>query len=514
MEKYTLIILTAFVFLTTACERNFDEANPDMLTTDSFWEDESDAIKGVNAIYSALNRSSNYYNRGMHFLYLLRSDEGFGSGGDIGLNNNVAFAFTDNNTSRGTWNAIYHANYRANQVITYVPQIDMDETLKKRIIAEAKVLRALNYFNLVVFWGRPPLVLTLLSPADGYPANATPAQAFAQIEKDLTEAMTDLPPSYDAADVGRITKGAAHGLLGKVYMQQGKFAAAKEAMDWLVTGEGASNYGLMDNYADNFRKDTENNRESVFEIQFKENVAENGDDDTNPGISLNTGASVPKFLAPPSPGPGFGDGAARRWIVDAFNTERTVDNKKDPRAAVSFIYDNADERGPAFTMVYGETWLSRYGSDDKRVWFRKLLNDDWKNNEIFSSPNNYRLIRYADILLMYAECLNETGQTNAAYAYVDEVRQRVNLSPLSDVKPGMGQLAFQEQLKHERTLELAGEGWRYFDMVRWGEFSNNLETLRERDADFVNFVPGKHEWYPIPQADIDNGPNLTQNPGY
>src|SRR5690606_26809641 len=150
--------------------------------------------------------------------------------------------------------------------------------------------------------------------------------------------------------------GAAHGLLAKAYVQQGKFNEAKNAMDWLVTGEGASNYDLMENYADNFNRDTENNRESVYEIQYKENPTENGDDDTNPNINLNTGTSVAKFLAPPAPGPGFADGAARRWIVDAFETERTVDDKRDPRAGVSFLYDYADERGPAFTMVYGQTW--------------------------------------------------------------------------------------------------------------------------------------------------------------
>ena len=513
MKRLTIFLFAPLVFLAISCQRDFDEPNPNMLTSDSFWQDSDDAVKGINAVYSALNRSSSYYNRWIHFFYLLRSDEGFGSGGDIGLNNNMAFAYTSNNTSSDVWNAIYHANYRANQVITYVPSINMDETLKKRIIAEAKFLRALNYFNLVVFWGRPPLVLTLLSPAD-YPNNATPQQVYAQIEKDLTDAIADLPVSYPDADIGRVTKGAAYGLLAKAYMQQGKFNEAKNAMDWLVTGEGAANYGLMASYADNFKVSTENNKESVYEIQFKENPAENGDDDTNTGISLNTGASISKFFAPPNPGPGYADGGARRWIVEQFETERTVDNKRDPRATISFLYDYADERGPAYTMVYGKTWQATYGADDKRVWFRKLLNDHWKNGESFSSPNNYRMIRYSDILLMYAECLNELGRTGDAYPYVDRVRTRVNLRSLTAAKPGLDKQAFAEQIKHERMLELAGEGWRYFDMVRWGELSDNLQVLKQRDSDFNNFIPGKHNWYPIPQSDIDNSPNLTQNPGY
>src|SRR5690606_32891392 len=145
--------------------------------------------------------------------------------------------------------------------------------------------------------------------------NATPQEVFAQIEKDLTEASMDLPVSYDAADLGRVTKGAAHGLSAKAYVQPAKLDEAKHAMDGGVPGEGASNYDLMENYADNFNRDTENNSESVYEIQYKEKPTENGDDDTTPNINPNTGTPVAKFLAPPAPGPGFADGAARRWIV-------------------------------------------------------------------------------------------------------------------------------------------------------------------------------------------------------
>lgn len=512
MKKLIILFAGLFVF-STSCYRNFDEPNPDMLTTGSFWKSESDAIKGINAVYSGLNRTDQYYNRRMHFLMLLRSDEGFGSGGDIGLNNSMSFAYTSNNTESGVWNAIFADIFRANQVIAYVPSISMDKALQNRILAEAKFLRALNYFNLVVYWGRPPLMLEPSKPTD-YPPNATPEQVYAQIEKDLREAAADLPLQYGPADVGRATKGAAHGLLAKVYMQQGKFGEAKEVLDWLVTGPGAANYALMNAYGDNFKKTSENNKESVFEIQYKENPSENGDDDTNPGISLNTGASISKFFAPPNPGPGYADGAARRWIIDSFNVEKTADGKIDPRAGVSFLYDYSDPAGPNATMVYGQSWATHYGTSDKRVWFRKLLNDHWKNGESFSSPNNYRMIRYADIMLMYAECLNELGQTAAAYPYVDRVRQRVGMSPLATIKPGMNQVAFRSQIKHERMLELAGEGWRYYDMVRWGELSNNLPELKKKDADFNNFVPNKHEWLPIPQNDIDNNPNLTQNPGY
>ena len=121
------------------------------------------------------------------------------------------------------------------------------------------------------------------------------------------------------------------------------------------------------------------------------------------------------------------------------------------------------------------------------------------------------MIRFADVLLMYAEALNGQGQTGAAYPFVDRVRERAGLRKLSGARPGLTQAQFLEQLKHERVTELSGEAWRYADLSRWGDLSNALQT---RDPEFKNFVKGKHEWYPIPRADIDLNPNLTQNPLY
>jgi len=164
-------------------------------------------------------------------------------------------------------------------------------------------------------------------------------------------------------------------------------------------------------------------------------------------------------------------------------------------------------------VVYGRTFQSRYGNgpDANGVWFRKLLNDHWKNEEGFRSPNNYRLIRYADVLLMYAECLNGLNRTAEAYPYVDRVRQRAGLATLTVAKPGLNQTQFLTQLKHERLTELAGEGWRWADLARWGDLT---PALASRDADFAGFIVGKHELYPIPQSDIDLNSNLTQNPNY
>jgi hypothetical protein len=244
-----------------------------------------------------------------------------------------------------------------------------------------------------------------------YLFNSPEAEVWQQVISDLTEAANRLPASYEASELGRITKGGAHALLGKAYMQAKDFAAAKNALDYLVIGEGANNYDLVADYYDNFKVTTEFNVESVIEWSYIENPTEGTDNDAATP-NHNFGTSIGQFYAPP--GVGFSDGEALRWVVGEFEKERTLADERDPRLPVTFLYDFTDERGPAFTMVYGLTFEERYGNNN-RVFFRKFLSDHFKNEEGFRGINNYRFIRYADVLLMYAECLNETGNTEQAY---------------------------------------------------------------------------------------------------
>lgn len=510
MKKSLIIILFA-VALFSSCKKNFDEPNPNQPTIVSFWKTSEDAVKGINAVYSTFHRGYAGYSRAIFFHGMLKGDEGYGSGGDGGLNTLMSFSMNDYNfgLTADTWSNMYQGIYRANQVIANVPAISMDATLQKRVIAEAKFLRGLFYFNLTLYFGRPPLILEPSQPGM-QPRNATPEEAWAQVAKDFTEASADLPTIYTGPDLGRATRGAAFAMLGKTFLQQRKFQLAADAFAWLVTGPGASIYNLTANYRDNFVIDKENNIESVFEIQYALRNDENSDNDVDEGARPNPGASIAKFYAPGG-GPGFQDGAARRWVVREFTTEKTAAGTRDPRIDATFFYDSTDVRGPAFTMVYGKTWLSRYGTNNSLVFYRKLLNDHWRDFESFNSPNNYRMVRYADVLLMYAEALNGLGQTTAAYAHVDRVRVRAGMRTLTAAMPGLSQTAFLNQLKHERIVELSGEAWRFADLARWGDLS---PALAGRDPEFTNFRVGKHEWYPIPQSDIDLNPNLTQNQGY
>ena len=170
--------------------------------------------------------------------------------------------------------------------------------------------------------------------------------------------------------------------------------------------------------------------------------------------------------------------------------------------------------------MYGSTFTSKnYDNNIKnRVWYRKYLDDYFRINqfEVFNSPINFRVIRFADVLLMYAEALNNLGRTNDAYAFVDRVRERSGLRKLSVAMPGMTQAQFQKQLEHERITELSGESLRWNDLARWGYFDDaaKLAELKARDPEFNNFILGRNKYMPIPQAEIDINPNLVQNPNW
>ncbi|MFT3903338.1 MAG: RagB/SusD family nutrient uptake outer membrane protein [Niabella sp.] len=393
--------------------------------------------------------------------------------------------------------------------------MDIDANLKVRLLGEAKFMRGFFYYYLATLWGNVPVLLKTSSPAD-YPTTTHQADVYAQAQQDFTDAAAVLPEKYDDANVGKATKGAAYAMLGKCYLQQHQYSQAQQALQWLVEGDGKNVYDLVANYRDNFLESTENNKESVFEFQNAVNPADDHDDDTG-GIpdKLNYGSSIPPFFAPRPIG--FTDGQARRQCVWEFLTEKTTSGGRDPRVDATFIYDSTDVRGPEYSMVYGQSFASRNYANvtgdpvavatTHTVYFRKFLNDATGVGEVFHSGNNYRYLRYADVLLLYAEALNGMNQTAQAYPYVNRVRARAGLAPLP---AGMSSAQFLEQLKHERLTELCGEGHRWEDLVRWGDLGAKLVS---RDPSFASYQD-KYALLPIPQYDRDVNPKLEQNPGW
>ena len=514
MKKILIcLVCTVFLFSMISCEKSLDIKNPNQPDETNFWQTADDALLGVNEVYGN-NYRNGLYARWLGVLLNPRSDDGWGSSGwdQIFTTTNFNITFYDAEPNRHAWAHFYRGIYRANQVIANVPLINMDETLKRRYIAEAKFWRGVYYYNLVSIWGRVPLVLEPSSPTD-LPSNATLEAVWAQVEKDLSEAVPDLPVSYDNENIGRVTKGAAWASLGKAYLQQNKHQQAADALRWLVEGEGKNIYDLVSNYADNFSITTENNRESVFEIQFKAQQSVTDEDDPN----SNMGNQREPFFGPGTAfNTGFNDNQMHRWVIDEFLQEETTSGERDPRLAVTALYSHTDERGPDFSIFWGRSFSELLSPTDDRTWYRKYLHDQTASGITFEGEKNFRVIRYADVLLMYAEALNALGQTAAAYPHVDRVRQRAGLAKLSDVKPGLSQAAFLTQLMHERVTELTGEDVRWMDLARWGFFDDQskVDQLKARDFEFNNFTVGKNKYLPIPQSEIDINPNLVQNDLY
>jgi tetratricopeptide (TPR) repeat protein len=517
MKKIILIIIV--LAAVTGCKKDFQLTDNSEVTTQSFWKTASDALQGINAIYSTYHREG--LARNLYFMTMVRADEGYSTSPNTDIVNTYdVFNITDYTDYLVT--SVYQDDYiginRCNQMLDNVPNIDMDATTKAQYLGEAKFWRGFFYYNLATIYGNVAIMLHTSQPTD-YPPTSPQDSVFAQAERDFTDAAAVLPTSYDAADVGRATAGAAYAMLGKTYMQQHNYAQAQTALAWLVTGPGAGLYSLTPNYRSNFVEASENNSESVLEWQNALNPNDSHDDDTQTSGTqdLNYGTSIPPFFAPAPIG--FTDGQARRWPVWEFLKETTTTGQRDPRLAATFLYDSTDVRGPAYTLAYSIIWNNLGLATDPsvphgnitEVCFRKQLDDSTMTAEVFHSGNNNRYVRYADVLLLYAEALNAQGQTTAAYPYVDMVRERAGLASLTSVMPGLSQSDFLNQLKHERITELTGEGHRWEDLARWGDLGTGLAY---RDPSFANFKAGRDEFMPIPQYDLDANPNLKQNPGY
>jgi hypothetical protein len=508
MKNILKITLLLALSIATSCKKSeLDQVNPNTLPVSQFWLSESDAEKGVNAIYHMFYQNGGF-NRWIYFRLDLTSDEGFSKSPWLELGDWTRFQYINYNFWEGNVNSfrdVYKAIYRCNQVLAYVPKIEFADAAKKeQLLGQAKFLRGFYYYYAAILWENVPIVLTPQTPTD-LPAQATLTQVWAQVEKDLTEASTSLPDQYTGANIGRATKGAALAMLGKAYMQQHKWAEAKTAFDYLVTGAGKSNYDLVD-FKENFRATQENNKESVFEIQFSNaNQTAEGD-----GPSSNMGTNRTQFFAPRSIG--WSDGQARNWMVAEFKKEKTVDNKIDPRLEYTLFYPGLE--ADFGDKIYGRSW--QWDADE--AWFKKYSRDYYRSNEDYYNEVNNRVIRYADVLLMYAETLNELGQTDDAYQYVNLVRARSNMAPLATAYPAIGtdKTLFRDRLKMERELELCGESVRWADLKRWGDLDTQaaVDKVALRDPDFKNFVVGKNIRLPLPQVEVQNNTNLHQTPNY
>ncbi len=472
----------ALVVCILACEKSLDLSPVTNLTNVTYYKTADDARAALGACYAAIANLD-------PSIDMTTADDAVpfltGAADRPQL---WRYNLTPSNSLIGVFAGSYGGINRSNTVIDRLPGIAMDETLKKRYVAEARFLRANHYFNLVRLYGDVPIVTGETASLEGLAVPRDPVdKVYELIEADLKEAESTLPKSYTGVDVGRATQGAAKGLLAKVYLTRAgttkgsplwaqAAAKAKEVID------GAT-YDLYANFADAFALTARGGKENIFEIQFLTDVR---------GHNLGRGYGVRSAPIYPAGGAGIA-----RVSPSLFNAYTDADKRK----AVTFI--------TSYTFNGVTTNLSISDPDPtKGIYFQKLWDKTAKTNG--GEGTSVPILRYADVLLIFAEAQNEAGNgPNAeAYAALNRVRTRAGLAAVS----GLSYQPFKEAVWLERRLELAFENSRRFDLVRTGRLLDAVkaENSFARNATIQPF----HVLLPIPQSDRDANPNLTQNPGY
>ena len=476
MKNYLFRVLLIFAtILFFSCEKLTEEPKA-VLTSEQFYQTQADAIAAVTSVYNALNASGQtIYNSLFQIGLDIASDEALP--GPRARNANVrAFAVlshaTTNDRVEEIWKQHYAAINRANVAIDRIPAIEMDETLKTRLVNEAKFLRALYYFNLVRLYGGVPIILhepSSLGNEEILVSRNTAEQVYQQIIADLKDA-ENLPATYGSADIGRATGGAAKALLTRVYLTQKDWDNAIEKS--LEVINGPYGYDLFTSFAEVFNKVNNNGKEHIFSAQFKSFT--NGR-----GNSLGSRGT-------PTGIPGIDGGDADIPTPNLYGLYRAEDKRRDVTFFTSLV-----------SPVNGTTYKFT-------PHFRKYY-DPAVNPSTGESGINFPIIRFADVLLEYAEAFNEkNGPATAAYDALNRIRVRAGLNPLS----GLTKEQFRDSVYHERRLEFVYEHQRWFDLVRTGRLVESLHAVGKTNA------AEKHYLYPIPQREIDLNPNLKQNPDW
>lgn len=472
-----------------------EQVDPNKQNEDSFWTNQDNLDMGVIGCYDVLQdfwggRADNLYN-GL-------SDEGTS---EWATEVYETVRFRDDNLDRYNWfwRMMYDMIGRGYQVVDRAP--DISGAKVPELTAEGRFFIALGYYHLQNIFGDHVAYVDRIQGPSDKPRRAEVGEIYNLIEEQLLLAIPDLPIQRGESQYGRITKGTAQAMLGKVYMQQHKYPLAEEQFKAVIDSK---EYALNENFEDNFINLPKVNPEAVFIVHFVSFGSE--------GADLDDFSRRPMILSMREVNGTFGDIQSTNLILTTFEKENDRNGNPDPRLDATIFHPNSSR------TYYGQNydfWAEGIPNPEVSTGFYKyseqaLVESSGGTIKDGMAGTNFNIIRYADVLLLYAEALNANGKTSEAYAYVDMVRERSNMNPLSTAKPGLDQTQFLEQLKDERVTELAGELVRLEDIKRWGMYNSS----NTNDPNFEGFIDGKHEVGPIPQSELDLNANLIQNPNY
>lgn len=510
--KLKNILLSSLVFgglMFSSCTGFLDEdSNPNTLSPSVFWKNESDIEKGLVCVYAALQPNQAWaapFKR--HIVIdcyrsdLLRYRPDVGSWGSLANFTNTS----TNGTAEGEWKNCYKGISYANQCLDNIPNVPENSSdvaqLKKQAMAEARFLRAYYYFRLYRNWGeRIPMFTKQIEGKDEEfnPAQANEGEILKLIETDMIACQDDLPESYPAEYAGRVTKYTAAAMLGRFYMFTHQMKKAEDEFAKVIK---SGRYELMENYEDNFDGLHKNNKESLFEVQFS------GD---------RTGGRseyhwIMYHLCPlDAPMGGYEEAYPSQWFFDMMKKNELAasgEHKYSQRMYATLLFN--DEGCSAFYFDEGKHFLDYH--QPKTYYWKKYVS--W-NEDLIPDPDrsafNVMIMRYSDVLLSYAECLNDRNATAEAIDYINIVRKRANVKLLDK---GMSKDAVLKHLQDvERPAEFALEGTRWYDLLRWGITE---KALKDHNKEFVeNYIDSKHRLLPIPHSEFLLNPDWVQNPNH
>lgn len=501
LENLKFTIYGLFVLLTAmSCSESYLEVEPKgTALEDNYYQNEAEAFSGLVAVYDVMGKQSRGFDNMVAWMNAGSDDHFAGGGGatdGAGIQSFSNYSISQVTIPTSYWNDFYQGIFRANILLSKLPDVPMDDNIRARFVAEAKSLRAYYYFELLRLFKNIPLITAPIPTSGIYDVvQESPGNVFAQIENDLIESLASLPPTVDiATEGGRFSKGAAQALLGKVYLYQGKNAlAAAELADVNGTPGGTSMYGykLLDNFQDLWVISNTYNSEAILEVAHTDKSNADWDfwgSGADEGNTLNVMVGPRSYSRPEgSTAPDFASG----WSFNVITQSLYDALSGDPR----FDATIADIKA---LKASGEADYTP-GHLDTGYFLKKFmpLTSDVSTGggaSVLNYKQHVYAIRLADTYLMEAEALGATG--SRAQALLDAVRARVGLPsvPVS-----------MSAIMAERRLELAGEGHRWFDLVRTG---NAPTVLADR-----GFTAGKNEIFPIPLKELENT-EIVQNPNY
>lgn len=482
-----------------------DENNP---TTESYFKTAVELQNGVNAVYSSL-RSAQLVGREWFFTHDMRGGECASGGAQLESPRaellNQPSPANSNSVMSDVWTGCYRMINRANVVITKAPGVSDNTALRDRVVGEAKFLRAWAYFELLSQWGEVPLYDQPVNTPTGYKGKSSEADLYTFIIQDLNDAVAALPESYGASDNGRATKGAANTLLGKVLMQKGDYAGAKAALLnvygkyslvpflWNFDGDIKSDGGVTVTNGHEF------NAESIFEVAF----VDRGDNNFNWGYNGEGATNPISTVRNQEYGKTWGNVIPSDRLLNEFENN-------DPRFAFTF-YEEGDailtapgavnNLGGSVPSVLTAADINMQASNRngvvKKRFFRKYNIYEYVNSGFHPGGINQRLYRYADVLLLLAECEAEVGTPAQAAAYINEVRARPGVA-MPAITAADKNAAIRAVI-HERAVELCGEEQANIDILRWrakGYFPSIVTDPK----------PGQVDKFPIPASELAANP--------